>query len=449
MTPIDTLRLLKILREWRSHERWSRSQVEAHQRARLAQLRAYADAHSPFYRAFHRGLQDRPLHELPVLTKAMVMERFDDLVTDRDVSLSEVRAFVAAGGPSALLYDRYRVTATSGSSGQPGYFLYSPTEWLTIMASFARGQEWSGATINLLRRRRMATVASISPWHVSSQVAATAQTWWTPSLRLAASDPLESLVARLNAWKPQLLITYASMARLLAGEQLAHRLQIAPEVIFTSSEVLTDETRRRIHAAWGVEPFNQYGATETAEIAAERVGCRRLHSFDDLVVVETVDEHNRPVPAGTYGARLLVTPLFSRTQPLIRYALDDSVQVAPATDACGLAFGIVGGIQGRVEDTLFMETFAGGRLPVRPLVFNRVMDILPVSGWQVIQGQDEALTVLLSGTQDPALQASVADRLRQSLQQDGIRPPQIIVQVVERIPQAASGKAPLIKAARP
>ena len=96
-----------------------------------------------------------------------------------------------------------------------------------------------------------------------------------------------------------------------------------------------------------------------------------------------------------------------------------------------------------------METFAGGRRPVRPLVFNRVMDILPVSGWQVIQGQDETLTVLLSGTQDPALQASVADRLGQSLRQEGIRPPQIIVQVVGRIPQATSGKAPLIKAARP
>lgn len=448
MTPIDTLSLLKTLREWRSHERWTRSQIEAHQRAKLSQLRAHAYAHSPFYQAFHRGLQNRPLHELPVLTKAMLMERFDDIVTDRDVRLSDVRTFVAAGG-SARFRDRYRVTATSGSSGQPGYFLYSPTEWLTIMASFARGQEWSGATINLLRRRRMATVASISPWHVSSQVAATAQTWWTPSLRLAASDPLESIVARLNAWRPQLLITYASMARLLAGEQLAHRLQIAPEVIFTSSEVLTEETRRRIHAAWGVEPFNQYGATETAEIAAERVGCRRLHFFDDLVVVEAVDEHNRPVPAGTFGARLLVTPLFSQTQPLIRYALDDSVQVAPDSDACGLAFGILGGVQGRVEDTLFMETFAGGRRPVRPLVFNRVMDILPVSGWQVIQGQDETLTVLLSGTQDPALQASVADRLGQSLRQEGIRPPQIIVQVVGRIPQATSGKAPLIKAARP
>jgi hypothetical protein len=36
----------------------------------------------------------------------------------------------------------------------------------------------------------MATVASISPWHMSSQVTATAKIWWRPSLRLPASQPL-------------------------------------------------------------------------------------------------------------------------------------------------------------------------------------------------------------------------------------------------------------------
>lgn len=448
MSPIEILRLLKILSELRARERWPRTQLESYRRAQLAQLRTYAYAHSPFYQAFHRGLQDRPLHDLPVLTKAMLMEHFDDLVTDRAIRLEEVRAFASAGNPAKLFHDRYRVTATSGSSGRPGYFLFAPSEWTTIMASFARGQEWSGATIDLFRRRRMATVASLSPWHVSSQVAATAQTWWTPSLRLAASDPVESLVERLNSWQPHILITYASMARLLADEQLAGRLRIQPETVFTSSEVLTEETRRRSRAAWGFAPFNQYGATETAEIAAERAGCRRLHLFDDLIEVEVVDEHDRPVPAGAAGARLLVTTLYSRTQPLIRYALEDSVRLASEPHACDLAFGALGDIQGRVEDTLQMLNAAGRRIPVRPLVFNRVMDILPVSGWQIVQGQDEGLTILLSGVPDPAVTAAVTDRLTTSLRSEGAQPTSLTVRWVERIPQAVSGKAPLIRAAR-
>ena len=87
-------------------------------------------------------------------------------------------------------------------------------------------------------------------------------------------------------WQPNLLIAYAAMARILAEEQFAGRLRISPDKVFTSSEVLTDETRRRVKAAWSDEHFNQYGATETADIAAEYQLCRHMHVFEDLMLVE-------------------------------------------------------------------------------------------------------------------------------------------------------------------
>jgi len=443
------LKLLHMLEQLRKHERWTRPQLEAYQAEALRRLREYAYAHSPFYQRFHRGLFDRPLHELPVLTKAMLMEHFDEVVTDRSVHLEAVRAFAGERLEGRLFLDRYWVTATSGSSGQPGFFLFNEPEWLTIVASFARGQEWSGAAVSLLHRRKMATVASISPWHMSSQVAATAKTWWTPSIRLPASDPLESIVRWLNEWKPDVLIAYASMARILADEQLAGRLHIQPGKTFTSSEVLTDETRRRVRSAWGDEPFNQYGATETADIAAEYKSCRHMHLFEDLVVVEVVDEHHRPVPPGTYGAKLLVTTLFSRTQPLIRYELNDSVRLAKETCSSGLPFAMLGGIQGRVEDALHLPARSGGRVAVQPLVFNRVMDILPVSGWQIMQGADDGLTVLLSGVREGLVDAVLADSLKEALTAQGVHTPSIQVQRVAVIPKTTSGKTPLIKAYRP
>lgn len=442
------LKVLGSIRQLRQHEGWTRSQLEAHQTQALRRLRDYAYARSPFYQGFHKGLFDRPLRELPVLNKAMLMEHFDELVTDRNIHLGAVREF-AARRAEGLFLDRYRLTATSGSSGQPGFFLFDEPEWLTIVASFARGQEWSGAAVSLLRRRKMATVASISPWHMSSQVAVTAKTWWTPSIRLPASDSLESIVRRLNAWQPDVLIAYASMARILADEQLAGRLQIRPDKTFTSSEVLTGETRRRVKAAWGDEPFNQYGATETADIAAEYKACRHMHLFEDLVIVEVVDEHYEPVLPGAYGTKLLVTTLFSRTQPLIRYELNDSVQLA--TEACpsGLPFVMLESIQGRVEDTLHLPAASGDRIAVQPLVFNRVMDILPVSGWQIVQGADDSLTVLLSGARDGLVEATVAEALRRTLTAQGVQAPSIRVQRTAVIPKATSGKAPQIKAYRP
>jgi len=443
------LKTLRAIKQLRQHEAWTRSQLEAHQAQALRHLRDHAYAYSPFYQRFHRGLFDRPLHEVPVLTKSTLMEHFDEVVTDRSVHLEAVRAFAGERLEGRLFLDRYWVTATSGSSGQPGFFLFNEPEWLTIVASFARGQEWSGAAVSLLHRRKMATVASISPWHMSSQVAATAKTWWTPSIRLPASDPLESIVRRLNERKPDVLIAYASMARILADEQLAGRLHIQPGKTFTSSEVLTDETRRRVRSAWGDEPFNQYGATETADIAAEHKRCRHMHLFEDLVVVEVVDEHRQPVPPGTYGAKLLVTTLFSRTQPLIRYELNDSVRLAKETCSSGLPFAMLGGIQGRVEDALHLPARSGGRVAVQPLMFNRVMDILPVSGWQIVQEADDSLTVLLSGARDGLVDATLVASLRQALTAQGVHIPSIQVQRVSAIPKTTSGKAPLIKSYRP
>jgi phenylacetate-coenzyme A ligase PaaK-like adenylate-forming protein len=319
------LKLLHTLGQLRQHEHWTHQQLETYQAESLRRLREYAYARSPFYQHFHKGLFDRPLHELPVLTKATMMEHFDELVTDRTLRLEEVRTDAAQGEAGQRYRNQYWINATSGSSGHPGFFLFDEDEWINILASFARSQEWSGVRINLTHRQRMATVASISPWHMSSQVAASVKSWWRPSLRLPASQPLPDTVQRLNEWQPEVLIAYASMTGILAEEQLAGRLQIRPQVVYSASEVLTTKTRQRARDAWGDEPFNQYLATETASIAAEYRVCRRMHFLEDLVIAEIVDEQYRPVLPGEYGKKVLITTLFSRTQPLIRYELNDSV----------------------------------------------------------------------------------------------------------------------------
>jgi putative adenylate-forming enzyme len=443
------LKLLQTLEQLRKHERWTRSQLEDHQAAALLRLRNYAYERSPFYQRFHKGLMDRPLAELPVLTKAMLMENFDDLVTDRTLHLENIRRFAKKGEVGQRFQDRYYVNATSGSSGHPGFFLFDESEWTFVLASFARGQEWSGVRINLTRQQKMATVASISPWHMSSQVAATVKSWWRPSLRIPASQPISKSVEQLNAWQPEVLISYASMAGALADEQLAGRLQIHPKVVYVASEVLTSQTKQRAKEAWGDEPYNQYAATETAGIASEHLSCRHMHFYEDLVITEVVDEQYRPVPAGEYGAKILVTTLFSRTQPLIRYELNDSVRVSSEQHACALPFKVLESVQGRVEDSLMLPALSGGEVLIRPLVINRIMDIAPVSGWQIQQQADQGLVVLLSGTRNGVTNEWLAEQINQSLSQEGAQVPYVHVQRVMEIPKTAAGKAPLIKAYRP
>jgi len=440
------LKLLHTLEQLRKHENWSRSQLETYQTEALGELRQYAYAKSPFYQKFHKGLTERPLHELPVLTKAMMMEHFDELVTDRTLHLEEIRAYASQAVPGQRYKNRYWVNATSGSSGHPGFFLYDESEWLHVLASFARSQEWSGVKIDLTHRQKMATVASISPWHMSSQVAATVKSWWRPSLRVQASQPLSETVEELNAWQPEVLVAYASMLGILAEEQLAHRLHIKPKFVYSASEVLRLQAIKQVKAAWGIEPFNQYVATETASIAAEHQSCRRMHFLEDLVITEVVDEQYRPVPPGEFGAKILVTTLFSRTQPLIRYEINDSVRVSAEPHNCGLPFAVLESIQGRMEDSITLPAVSGGEVLIRPLVINRIMDIIPVSGWQVIQQADNGLVVLLTGARTGLTDDALVNQISNSLAQEGAQATYVRIEHVSQIPKTAAGKAPLIKA---
>src|SRR5215207_774218 len=117
------VKVLWLRRQLRRRDRWTRRQLEEHQAHALRLLREYAYARSPFYQRVHAGLTDRPLHELPVLSKALLMEHFDELVTDRSLRLHDVEAHLATLQDDARLGGRYRVNATSGSTGRRGVFL--------------------------------------------------------------------------------------------------------------------------------------------------------------------------------------------------------------------------------------------------------------------------------------------------------------------------------------
>ncbi len=238
------------------------------------------------------------------------------------------------------------------------------------------------------------------------------------------------------------------MAGVLADEQLAGRLQLRPRAVMVSSEVLTHDARRRVEAAWGTGVlFEQYAATEGAGLAAECQQHRGLHLFEDLTIVEVVDEANQPVPPGTFGARVLLTVLWSRTQPLIRYELDDSLRLSPERCPDGRATRLIDAVQGRTEDTLRLSGADGHVVAIHPNVFHHVFDGLAVGGWQVIQ-EPEQLRVLVAEPREGFDPAALSASLRAALVHQGAQAPELVVETVGAIPRTSNGKAPLIRALR-
>ena len=438
-------RVLTLRRTLRDRERWSPIELERHREIALSDLRRFAYERSPFYQRFHRGLFDRPLDKLPVVTKAQLMESFDQVVTDRRVAIADVEAHLATVVGDGRLLDRYRVVATSGSTGVRGIFLSDPREWATVIASYNRAQEWAGVAISPTRRMRLAVVSTTTAWHQSTRVGASVRNPLVATLRMNATDPLPEAVARLNEFQPHSLVAYASMNRLLAEEQVGGRLRISPAAVMSASEVLTDDTRRLIAQAWGHQPFNVYAATEPAGIASECDQHTGLHLYDDLVITEVVDEANRPVPPGEFGAKVLVTVLFSRTQPLIRYEMSDSVRLSSAVCACGRPFPLIDAIQGRREDVITLPGRNGGTVAIHPNVFHDVLDRTPAGAWQVVQ-EGGRLRLLVAGPGPTFDGFAVTCAMRDGVEALGGRVDRVEWQSVDAIPRSAVGKAPLIRA---
>jgi phenylacetate-CoA ligase len=82
-----------------------------------------------------------------------------------------------------------------------------------------------------------------------------------------------------------------------------------------------------------VPVVEEYGSTETGSLAGE---CPEgvLHFWADRAVPEVYHPDSGEVTAEGAG-RLVVTPLFREAMPLLRYNLEDDVELAYADCACG------------------------------------------------------------------------------------------------------------------
>lgn len=422
-------------------EYWTRPQLERYQARRLAQLRRFVYAHSPFYRKFHEGLEDRPLAELPILTKAVFMERLDELVTDRTIHQKDIEAYVHAGNPEKLFSDRYFVTASSGTSGNRMYMLSSPSEWLTTLASLVRQATWTGMKPE---RRRLAQVLSTVSTHGSALAAKSLNNQIGLMLMLDAADPLKTVVSSLNEWQPQVMTMYASVARLLADEQLKGRLQISPEVVCTGGDVMTPEIFQMMQHAWGNTPYNTYAATESSVLAADCSNHAGLHIFEDLVIIENLTLEGKPVPLGEFGQKLAITVLFRHTMPLIRYELPDIVRMTENQCPCGRTFRNVSEIVGRTDQVLWVSNRSGQRIPLHPNFFIRTLDPLPVKQWQVINRGD-SWEIVVAEPRDGLADETVIQTMAQAVDAHNAAPPPIRVTRVHEIPRGKMGKTMLVR----
>lgn len=449
--PVYRLNLFRILaliphgRALRKRERWSREQIQRHQDRELARLRQFASVHSPFYQRVHKGLEGQPLHELPILTKKELMRSWDDIVTDRSLHLQDIQRFLEGVQGLEPYHDTHYAFATGGTTGLKGVTIISKKEFLRWFAISSRTTRLAGIRFSLRERPRMAIVQSLLPWHVAGG-ASFVRLPLVKTLPLDTTEPLPQLVRKLNDFQPHVLGGFAGNIHLLAQEQTAGRLRIAPSTITTTAETLKKEARQDIEQAWGTKPFDVYGSTETAQAASECQEHRGLHIYEDMVILEVVDEDNRPVPPGTFGKKVLATVLWNYSLPLIRYEISDHLKLAAEPCPCGRTFQLIEEIEGREEQVIFLEGKSGEEVRVEPDLFFEQMVLLPIDGWQVVQERKDAITFLVLGPHAEFNEAEFLNGIGDEIEKLGAKRPALKVELVDELRRTKLGKLITIQA---
>lgn len=416
---------------------WPLERLHALRDQRLRALVRYAKQHSPWHArrlcdVDPERLSGDDLSMIPPMTKADLMANWDDIVTDRRLTLDLATrhlAYVGAHGPAYLL-DEYHIVASGGSTGLRGVFAWDFAGWLAAALSGARHVAWLSRHLPLESLEPAADVGAASPVHVTVAMDGTFGGPTASRYSFPVTRPLEEIVAGLNRARPGLLSAYPSLLHQLALEARAGRLQIAPRLLICRAEPLPADVRKVIDDAFAAPLIDGYGASETWAIAISHPGSCNLHLLEDVAVCEPVDHAGRAVRPGETGAALLVTNVINRVLPLIRYELSDEVTFLAEPNPGPWTGRRIAPVEGR-RDHLF--TYAGG-LTVHPYVFRSALAQLPdVSEYQVRQTAAGA-DVAVRATPNLALEG-VRTSLVDALRKLGLADPQISISAVEHLPR--------------
>lgn len=386
---------------------------------RIGDILRFAWNEVPFYREYwgDHGIEfrrPRDIEELlvyPVLTKDVF------------------RANAARIQPRCLSEIRHRPWHTGGTTGQPVEYLRDMEQWVLNEAFHLWG--WSQTGYLFGDPVGVMAGGSLLPERKTSE--ARIRGWLHRRLFLYGVAMDRSLALkyhdRLRKSKARILYGYPSVLHLF-GRHLVESGRSLPSVkaIITTAEMLLPQYRAGIERSFGCPVFDNLGCNDGGYEAYE---CS-LHTGFHYNDLQSILEVNSADSNGM--GRLIITNLWNRSTPFIRYENGDLVRLARSPCPCGCPFPIISSIEGRTADIL---TFGNGRAlagPALTLIFGE----MEIDGWQVVQTGSNRLEVRISCSHElkPEYATHAVTVLRRHLGDDV----EIVVKRVSEMDNTKGGK---------
>lgn len=316
---------------------------KAYKKKKLNKMLKHAKENSRFYQDLYRDIDiDKitpdNITELPTVTKSMLLERYDDWICDSNVHKDEVVKFASdLNNLDKFFLDRYVVDSTSGTTGEKLKVLNSKDdfEYMMAMGAVYTWPKKSYAFDILKSGRPIVYVIPTDGFYASVMIAGT-YLGLSKSSKSEIIDfrvPIDEIVEKINSINPILIGGYASSLLILADEADAGRLNIDVKYIVPIGTAYSKDARERIREAFNCETFTSYSCTEGGEVGCECVNGHYHIAYD--VIVEAADENMVPVEDGIESDCLLITNLWNKAAPFIRYQLNDRCIIHSEPCGCG------------------------------------------------------------------------------------------------------------------
>lgn len=395
--------------QWRVTH-WSEQRLERHQRRRLAQSIDHARSRSPYYRD-RLPAGSIALGDVPPMTKAEMMGHFDEINTAglRRDELIEFRIEQERRGSTDLYPGGYAVGLSSGTSGN---------KVLTVLSARERSRYaillWarSGIPADLEERRVLFALRTNNP-------AFTAVTALGVELQYVDYFvPVRELVELVNTHRLNVLAGPPSLLIRLAEH--AGEIRGPVQAVITYAEEIDQSTKQRLAEIFDAPVSEIYQGAEG--MLGFTCPAGTLHLSEDTAFIELESA------ADTLGEarRVVVTDLYRRTQPFIRYQLNDLLEVGGRSCGCGSAFRTIERIHGRADSVFLLRGVDGGEVRLMPDYVRRSINqsSADVVEYQAVQHSLDDIEIrleLADGADEAAVRQAIVSNLEHWAERAGGR----------------------------
>jgi putative adenylate-forming enzyme len=203
------------------------------------------------------------------------------------------------------------------------------------------------------------------------------------------AKPIDTSLNQLNTFLPDIIVAPPSVLHAIAKYKTLTNSDLQPYKMVSVAEVLENDVKKEIERVFGQTAHQVYQATEG--FLASTCVYGTLHFHEDLIFIEK-KVLNPENPAIFHP---IITDFHRRTQPIVRYELNDIVHLRQTPCACGSIFAAIDHIEGRSDDILHFKT--NEQIPVLLFPdFIRYAILLAsdaIENFQVIQIADNQLVV--------------------------------------------------------